>query len=64
MTAQSDVLGARARTQAPSTPLASAVAWSDKRAVEGGSHAVVQQHCDATVQVVDGRGRTEIPNLG
>jgi hypothetical protein len=64
MAAQCEVLGAGAHKQDPPSLLASAVTWGEGRAVEGGSDAVVRQHCDAARQVVDGRGRTRNPNLG
>ncbi|MER3437969.1 MAG: amidohydrolase [Chloroflexota bacterium] len=57
------ILGARIRTLDPHRPFASAVAMRDGVIVEVGDDATVRAACDATTEIIDGRGLAIVPGL-
>jgi predicted amidohydrolase YtcJ len=57
------ILGAHIRTLDPHRPMASAVAMRDGVIVEVGDDATVRAACDATTEIIDGRGLAIVPGL-
>lgn len=57
------IVGARIRTLDRARPFASAVAMAGGRIVAVGNDAVVREHCDATTEILDGRGAAIVPGL-
>ncbi len=63
MAAQFAIVNAHVRTMDPSTPFASAVAWSDGRIIAVGSDAEVREYCDASTAITNAKGATVTPGL-
>jgi predicted amidohydrolase YtcJ len=63
MAAELAIVGARIRTLDPAQPFASAIAMAGARIVAVGDDAAVREHCDATTEILDGRGMAIVPGL-
>src|ERR1700758_5623164 len=61
--AQFALLGGRVRTLDPDRPSAQAVAASDGTIIAVGDDDQVRACCDASTQIVDGRGMAVVPGL-
>jgi predicted amidohydrolase YtcJ len=63
MSAEAAILSARIRTLDPGRPVATAVAWRDGRILAVGDDAEIRAACDASTELLDGRGLTVTPGL-